>query len=71
MSSRICGFTTGWAEPASPFCGGLRYRIDRSDAFRSSTINDGAFTSPAEADAQLWARAQRLALRRIGYPPSD
>ena len=37
---------------ASPFCGGLRHGIDRGDAFPSSTIYDGAFTSSAEADAQ-------------------
>jgi hypothetical protein len=36
----------------SPFCGGLRHGIDRGDAFPSSTIYDGAFTSSAEADAQ-------------------
>jgi hypothetical protein len=36
---------------ASPFCGGLRHGIDRGDAFPSSTIYDGAFTSSAEADA--------------------
>ena len=62
MSSRICGFTTEWAEPASPFCGGLRHGIDRGDAFPSSTINEGAFTSSAEADAQLWARSALLSL---------
>ena len=52
MSSRICGFTTDWSEPASPFCEGLRHGIDRGDAFPSGTINDGAFESSAEADVQ-------------------
>jgi hypothetical protein len=42
-------------EPGMPssFCGGLRHGIDRGDAFPSSTIYDGAFTSSAEADAQI------------------
>jgi hypothetical protein len=31
--------------------GGLRHGFDRGDAFPSSTIYDGAFTSSAEADA--------------------
>jgi hypothetical protein len=46
-------FTGGrWIRTASPFCGGLRRGFDRGDAFPSSTIYDGAFTSSAEADAQ-------------------
>ena len=53
MSSRIYGFITGSSEAASPFCGGLRHGIDRGDAFLSSTINEGAFTSSAEADTQI------------------
>jgi hypothetical protein len=44
---------------ASPFCGGLRHGIDRGDAFPSSTIYDGAFTSSAEADAQSGLGQQR------------
>jgi len=66
MSSRICGFTTEWAEPASPFCGGLRHGIDRGDAFPSSPINDGAFTSSAEDEAQLWALSALMSLERPG-----